>query len=319
MSTSLHSVPSQPLDSLIDGRSGTRMRSRHRQQSSLRTLMAQPVWILTGLAAALVLLQVTATAGEYAFLRSSLDHILPDQQARLLTFIAAGMLIAYSVLCFVVGHRLAVAKEAVDEATERSAGLRAFGPVGVLFLIVALGSLVFLAWRRADVLAERAAAKTVTKAQQSANLLTSSTMPQAELDEIARQAHDAAWWADFGFVTSVMVLLGAVSVAVGLALHLVTRAWLVTTAQMRSDRWATKAGAADTARNTAQDALRTRIAMREDRAELAHRHREAVAQRFAHAREHARVYLAQRLGSPDSTSHVLPTDADLAAGREPRP
>lgn len=319
MSASLHSVPFEPIDPMIDGRSGTRMKSRRRRQSALRTLIAQPWWLLTALMAALVVVQLAATIGEYAFLKSSLDHLFPSQNGQLRALIAVGMLIAYTTVTFVVGHRLAAAKEAVDEATEKSAGIRTFGPVGVAFALVAVGSLVFMAWRRADVLAEQAAAKTVSDAQKTGSLLATSTATHSELDELARDAYDSAWSGDFWFVTGVMVLLGAVAVAVGLAMHLLVRAWLVTVTEARAQRWDTKAGAADTARSAALDTLRTRIAMREERGELAHQHREALTQRFDHAREHARVYLTQRLGSPEATSHVLPSPADLEAYRSARP
>lgn len=321
MSAPLHSVPFEPIDPMVDGRSGTRLKSRHRRQNSMRTLLAQPWWMLTALVAGLLVLQVAATIGEYAFLKSSLDYIFPAQDRRLRALIAVGMLIAYATVTFVVGHRLAVAKDAVDEATERSSGWRTFGPVGAVFTVVALGSLVFMAWRRADVLAAQAAAKAVTNAETAGSLLamSPSTLPQQELDAIAQQAHDQVWASDFWFVTGVMVLLAAVSVAVGLAMHLILRAWLVAATEMRSDRWETKAAVADTARNAAQDTLRTRIAMREERGELAHRHRDALAQRFDHAREHARVYLTQRLGSAEATSHVLPSPADIEADRTPRP
>ena len=108
MSSPVSSSAPEPLDQLLDGRSGTRLRSRRRHANSLAGMLAQPLWMLSLIAAALVTVQCVATVGEYAFLRSSLDHILPDQPARLLMLIAVGMLAAYSVLCFVVGHRLAV-------------------------------------------------------------------------------------------------------------------------------------------------------------------------------------------------------------------
>lgn len=319
MSSPVSSSAPEPLDQLLDGRSGTRLRSRRRHANSLAGLLAYPLWVLSLIAAALVTVQFVATVGEYAFLRSSLDHILPDQPARLLMLIAVGMLAAYSVLCFVVGHRLAVAKEAIDDGTEASSGWRAFGPVGALFLLVAVGALIFMAWRRADVLADRAAAVAVAKAQAGGDLLGAQGLPSAELDAIREQAHQSAWWGDFWFVTGVMVLLGAVSVAVGLGMHLVMRAWNVAAVQARADRWTAKAGKADTARNAALDALRTRVAMREDRGELARQHRVAVAQRFDNAREHARVYLAQQLGSPEATTNVLPSPADIEAIEQSRP
>ncbi|MDV6305343.1 hypothetical protein R3P93_22490 [Rhodococcus cerastii] len=319
MSSPVNSPAPEPFDQLIDGRSGTRLRSRRRRMDSLAGLIAQPLWMLSALAAGLVTVQAVATIGEYAFLRSSLDHILPDQPSRLLMMIAVGMLVAYSVLCSVVGHRLAVAKEATDDGTEKSSGWRAFGPVGALFLLVAVSALIFMAWRRADVLADRAAAATVAKAQAGADLLGAQTAPTADLDAIRDQAYQSAWWSDFWFVTGVMVLLGAVSVAVGLGMHLVMRAWNIAAVQARADRWIAKAGRADTARNAAQDALRTRVAMREDRSELAQNHRAAVTQRFDNARAHARVYLAQRLGSPDATTNIVPSPADIAAIEKSRP
>lgn len=319
MSSPFSSSAPEPFDHLIDGRSGTRLRSRGRRVDSLAGLIAQPLWLLSLLAAGLVTVQVVATIGEYAFLRSSLDHILPDQPSQLLTLIAVGMLTAYSVLCFVVGHRLAVAKEAIDDGTEKSSGWRAFGPVGALFLVVAVGALIFMAWRRADVLADRAAAVAVTKAQAGVDLLGAQALPSADLDAIRDQAYQSAWWSDFWFVTGVMVLLGAVSVAVGLGMHLVMQAWNVVAVQARADRWTVKAGTADTDRNAAQDALRTRVAMREDRSDLAQNHRAAVAQRFDNARSHARVYLAQRLGSPDTTTNIVPSPADIAAIEQSRP
>lgn len=317
MSVPVHPVPALPLDPMSDGRSVTRLKSRERHLTALRAMSALPLLLLTALIAALILVQAVPAIGEYAFLRSSLNLILPDQPARLLTAIAVGLLIAYSLLWFVVGHRLALAKEAQNEGTEKSAGWRAFGPVGVMFVLVALGSLVFMAWRRADVLAARAASVAIAKAK-GANVL-GSVLPQEELDRIGEQAHGSAWAGDFIFVTGVMVLLGAVAVAVGLAMHLVVRAWLVVAIEARADRWNRKVGAADTARHAAQDALSTRISMREERGELAHHHHLALSQRFDHAREHARVYLAQKLGDPSMTTHVLPSPADAAQIESLRP
>ena len=302
------------------GLAASRSRLRSVNASALEGLCALPLAALATLGAGLVLVQSAATAAEFVFLRSSLALIMPEQPAALRSVISAGILLGYATLWFMVGHRLAAAQDAkIAGSTAKSGdGVRAFGVLGMLYAVLALLALGGLTWRRSSVLADREAAKARATADTGSGVLGGSASGGVDPAVAAQKAHDSALISDALFVGGVMLMLAAVSVVVGAAFHLLVRAWRVVAAEKVAARAERTARVADTVRHRAHCDLLSRDRMREDRAVLAERYLDALNARFEHARRHARVYLAVRLGDPSMTSHII-TDPEPSDSRPTEP
>lgn len=305
--TPARTAPAADAPPTADGLAAARARMREVTATVLEGLCALPLRTLAVFAVVLSVVQATATGAEFVFLRSSLALIMPEQSAGLRSVISVGILLGYAVLWFVVGSRLAAAREAqiAGDTTTARAGVRAFGAVGALYAGLALLALVGLTWRRASVLADRAEAKARAAADTATGLLGDSSSAAADSVSAAGAAHRSVFWSDALFVGGVMLMLAAVSIVVGFAVHLLAKAWRVVAAEAAADRAERRAHTADTARHRAHHDLLSRTRMREDREVLADRHLEALGRRFDHARAHARMYLAVRLGDPSSTSHII--------------
>lgn len=247
---------------------------------------------------------------EVPLIESAIAVIMPNAGDLQIRIGSIAYLLVYTVLWHVVGTRLAHARTYRHTISSVGRGTRlnpAFGVLGVVLVVMLLGTLVAVAWRRATALADTAARAALNRA--TAETLTALTGEQAR--EIGDSARAAALWPDWWFTVSVMGMLAALAVWIGhsavarheaIALHLARR---------HADR------ATDTAASLAADhadARRrydTQAATAHDRGLRAERVHAALNDRFARARQVVRHHLARAHARPDATTELLPRHNDM--------
>lgn len=299
-------------DPTDDGAAAARRRIHAQRRRSVRLLLGLSLVTLFPLLLLASAAPVVVAASESGFFKDIFDRVFAGASKEVRWLLAISTPLVLTLLWHFVGLRATVAAEAVlsGEGERGRTRWRAFGPLGVMAILVGLTASSLLTWRRAAVLADKSAKAAQDAALEAAESPTGAPLDPDQATAVYTEAYDAAFWPDVAVTAALLSLLAAAGIVSAIAGHRLMQVLGLRMGERRLAGMHKRLARLHGATVEAERELADRLRHQERNAALMADHESTLPDKYHMAAAAFRQRVAELLGAPESTEILTCPDVD---------